>query len=599
MSHDTGVDVARLLGMSRPALDQLFRSSPAGGIPTGEAHGTVLLARGAGLSEAAAALARVAAWKGKVFDPGRGELLNRITPFGVAAVRAKVYRGPSRLDGKECTVLDYSRTSFVARRIRDEIREIAPGVYLGIVYWGRHKVLNFALSLRGSPGSPGTYGSPDPTASLAEAARAPHQVAVTIRAVVPEDRVAEVRRRLDEAGRKGSAGEVVPFSELVGVHFARLVLVPAGTDLAGEPVPASIVYMSEVDAPLDAHLADLVRKAGSGVGEVFGHCEGYPVAGAPDAARVAWLRDHCVPSAAFYVNTVGRGLRQILQEARLREAIETFLDQRAAGPSGSELPQDPATVRAEIQRFVTGRPDLAWAGSPAARPGLRWRVRQAAHRVAVPLAGLALLPVAVFALPVWAVLLRWHERRDAPNRERPDPEHVARLAACEDFAAQNPFTAVGFVKSGRFRRMTLTGVLFVVDYGVRHLFNRGSLAGVKTIHFARWLFIDDKRRVVFVSNYDGSLESYMDDFVDKVAWGLNAVFSNGHGYPRTRWLVRDGAEDEQAFKFFLRCHQVPTEVWYSAYDTLTTHHIDTNARIRAGLFGDLGPAETQAWLALF
>src|SRR5688572_18840002 len=105
MSHDTGVDVAQLLGMSRPALDQLFRSSPAGGIPTGEGRGTVLLARGARLSKATARLARIAAWKGKVFDPGRGELLNRVTPFGVAAVRAEVYRGPSRFDGEECTVL--------------------------------------------------------------------------------------------------------------------------------------------------------------------------------------------------------------------------------------------------------------------------------------------------------------------------------------------------------------------------------------------------------------------------------------------------------------------------------------------------------------
>ncbi|CAM5662633.1 hypothetical protein SCANM63S_04368 [Streptomyces canarius] len=138
-----------------------------------------------------------------------------------------------------------------------------------------------------------------------------------------------------------------------------------------------------------------------------------------------------------------------------------------------------------------------------------------------------------------------------------------------------------------------------MDYGVRHVFDRGNLAGVKTIHFARWLFVDGKRRVIFASNYDGSLESYMDDFIDKVAWGLNAVFSNGRGYPRVRWLVLDGAGDEQAFKNYLRCHQVPTQVWYSAYDTSTAHDLDTNARIRAGLFGDLGPAETEAWLALF
>ena len=103
----------------------------------------------------------------------------------------------------------------------------------------------------------------------------------------------------------------------------------------------------------------------------------------------------------------------------------------------------------------------------------------------------------------------------------------------------------------------------------RHVFNRGNLAGVKTIHFARWIFLDDKRRVIFASNYDGSLESYMDDFIDKIAWGLNIVFSNGFGYPRTNWLIIDGARDELAFKDYLRLHQVPTRVWYSAYGRLS------------------------------
>jgi hypothetical protein len=150
MSHDTGVSVEQLLAMSPPALDQLFRVSPAGEIPGGEGRGTVLLARGARVSKAAARLARLLAWKGKVFDTERGELRNRVTPFGVRAVRAKVYRGASWFDDKECTVLDYARTSVLAHWIRDEIREIAPGVYLGIAYWGRYKVLNFALSFPGS-----------------------------------------------------------------------------------------------------------------------------------------------------------------------------------------------------------------------------------------------------------------------------------------------------------------------------------------------------------------------------------------------------------------------------------------------------------------
>jgi hypothetical protein len=119
---------------------------------------------------------------------------------------------------------------------------------------------------------------------------------------------------------------------------------------------------------------------------------------------------------------------------------------------------------------------------------------------------------------------------------------------------------------------------------------------VKTIHFARWVFIDDKRRMFFASNYDGSLESYMDDFVDKVAWGLNLVFSNGVGYPKTRWLAFGGAKDELAFKDYLRVHQVPTHVWYSAYGRLTALNIQQNERIRAGLHRDLSGDDERAWV---
>jgi len=162
---------------------------------------------------------------------------------------------------------------------------------------------------------------------------------------------------------------------------------------------------------------------------------------------------------------------------------------------------------------------------------------------------------------------------------------------------QNQFSAVGFLKPGKLRRLTAGTALRLVDYGARNVFNRGQLTGVKTIHFARWVYLDDHRRLIFASNYDGSLESYMDDFIDKVAWGLNAVFSNGVGYPRTIGLVFGGAHREQEFKDYLRRHQLPIQVWYSAYPQLTAVNIENNARVRAGLYGEMSRAETESWLA--
>jgi hypothetical protein len=113
------------------------------------------------------------------------------------------------------------------------------------------------------------------------------------------------------------------------------------------------------------------------------------------------------------------------------------------------------------------------------------------------------------------------------------------------------------------------------------------------------VFLDDKQRLLFASNYDGSLESYMDDFINKVGWGLNLVFSNGVGYPRTDWLVFGGAKDEQKFKRFLRRHELATDVWYNARPGLTAVDLARNTRIREGLERPrLTDAEIRQWLQL-
>jgi len=138
-------DVNKLLTMSQEELDALFTASPAGEIPDGEAEGTAIVAPGTTYSDNIARFISNFAWQGKVFDAKKGVLRNKILPFGLNAIIAKVYKGESWLDGKECIVLDYSDTSLLAHWIRDEIREIGPGTYLGKVYWGRQRLIDFAL----------------------------------------------------------------------------------------------------------------------------------------------------------------------------------------------------------------------------------------------------------------------------------------------------------------------------------------------------------------------------------------------------------------------------------------------------------------------
>ena len=138
-------DVAQLLSMSQAQLDDLFRSSPAGDIPNGTANGTAIIAPGTLYSQPIAQMINVFGWQGKVFNAEKGLLKNRVSAFGIEAIIAKVYKGPSWMDGKECVVLDYSETSLLAHWIRDEIRQIGPGFYLGKVYWNKDRLIDFCL----------------------------------------------------------------------------------------------------------------------------------------------------------------------------------------------------------------------------------------------------------------------------------------------------------------------------------------------------------------------------------------------------------------------------------------------------------------------
>ncbi|WP_428354418.1 hypothetical protein [Methyloprofundus sp.] len=144
--HDT---VKSWLSKSREELDEIYNNAEAGNIPTGDTRGTAILA-GSIYSKALALFARLFAWQGKVFDlfaaDGKaGVLVNKVTPFSLTFIIAKVYYDKSWMDDKNTIIIDYSKTSFFAKVIRDEIREIEPGIYLGKVWWKNTRVLDFAL----------------------------------------------------------------------------------------------------------------------------------------------------------------------------------------------------------------------------------------------------------------------------------------------------------------------------------------------------------------------------------------------------------------------------------------------------------------------
>jgi hypothetical protein len=408
-----------------------------------------------------------------------------------------------------------------------------------------------------------------------------HQSALTIWARVVPGRAEALERLLE-------AGPPIPFERLAAVHFARLLLVDDG---GAAPV---LLFTLDVDGPAEAHLDELADVAADGLDRVLCHCDGYPEPGSRDrAARLAYLRSHLTGVAVFYAHFVGRTLAQVTGEARLREAIERFLD---AAPALRR--RGPLEVREAIRGHVAGDPSLAWALRAPEPPELGFRVREALHMVLVPALLVVLLPLLVPAALVWLAWLRRHELGDAPPDLQLDPDRLRRLREREDAGPQNQISTLAEIKPGAFWHLTAWVFLGVARYSARHVFNRSSLAGLRTVHFARFMRFGRPWRVLFTSYYDGSLESYMNDFIDKVAWVLNGVFGSQSGYPRTSWLFGAGARNESGFKTFLRGRQIPTQAWYSAYPDLTAANVDDNARLRAGLRGTMSAEGAEAWLQL-
>jgi hypothetical protein len=430
------------------------------------------------------------------------------------------------------------------------------------------------------------------------------QANLFVAAPLKMDREAELRSLLASMnlvpGLVDPQNPIVPFGQFDRLHFARFVLLRDQTlddihtayGLPRRDYPLMLAFIADFDGNADDFRAELAHRATDGLQRILSCCEGFTRGS--DLPR--WMKDREQPPATAYVNWVGRTVRHIREDNALRLALEAHLQSNARLFAGKSARQ----FQELLKHFVASETAAGRIKLTEEEPTpFGWQLRRLVNLLGVPLILLALSPLLLLYLALFAYQLRRREKSDMEIAPRPSPNHEVALAQLEDFDVTNQFSAMGSIKPGLFRRWTLTFLLWVVSYTARHIYVRGHLARVPTIHFARWVFLNNKQRLLFASNYDGSLDSYMDDFINKVGWGLNLVFSNGIGYPTTKWLVLGGSKDEQKFKCFLRRHELPTEVWYKAYPGLSAFDLKRNSLIRDGIDrADLTDAELAQWVAL-
>jgi hypothetical protein len=401
-------------------------------------------------------------------------------------------------------------------------------------------------------------------------------------------------------GHVDPENKMMPFGRFDRLHMARFVIIEAKTvdeikafGVTPRPWQPTLAFLGDCDGDRDSFLAELVAHAEPGLKKIFSFCVGFPDANSE--GLLAWMKAHNVEPKANYINWLGRTVKQVHEEAALHRCLSTYLQQIAdeVGRENTRTLRQKLLSHVEMEKHA-GRLTL----TPPKPTAIRWRIRNLLHLIGIPLILLLLSPVLLLIAPFFFIRLRMLECSDPELFIRPEPEHIQMLTAQEDWDVSNQYSVFGDVKPGIFRRLTFKFILLLTDYAARHIYNHGFLARIRSIHFARWVFLDNGRRAFFASNYDGSHESYMDDFINKAGWGLNLTFSCAVGYPTTRWFIKEGAAREQQFKYTQRRHQIPTEVWYKAYPDLTATDLARNSRIRKGVeIRQASDAEIREWLS--
>jgi hypothetical protein len=405
-----------------------------------------------------------------------------------------------------------------------------------------------------------------------------------------ETRLRDVLRPIgdDIRGRtlKDAAGRPhIDFNRSSRIHFARFAILD---DLDRGPDRKRLLYSSNYDGDLDSHVDDLIAIT-SDMDAIWGCCEGY----ASRAQFGAFVRAHTCEPDAFYIAFRDETVEDIQQSIALRRQVRSLLDTPSAGRLATILPilsrREPAWVRVVRHATRTAGRSLGAAiartiqALPLGVDLLRAIVRCGFKNV---YAGTLRLIASLDRYVVFRGVNRLTRNRLPPQKsvyssvaldnssvpaptvpgdEIPSAQDDLSPTFREDVVTQNQLTLITVVRDGQADRVR--AVMAAIDSYAKRLAAPGSLIGISTIHFVRWLVIDDGRRLMMISDYDGSWESYIDEFAELILSGLDAIWETSYGYPP------DGARDLPAFKRFLRSHQVPSEVFYSAYPEETVLNI--------------------------
>jgi hypothetical protein len=390
--------------------------------------------------------------------------------------------------------------------------------------------------------------------------------------VLPE-RLESLIQVLNNVGDNPSENSYISLSRVKCLHFA------SWTILADDPnYPPLLVFEANYDGELASFLNELLLYGRPALDQIYSLCKDCPRSGTADETafkQYLTAADH--RPASFYVGLPDQTVASILNAVEVRRAATSIVD--AARSRGTLQGLSPEDVWNLVHQYLQndGSPPLLASPVTLEQEELiqsRNTILGFVFGIPILFCFSSLLIADLLAIRALEIGEGYEEQCTVPRDHR---------TFDETNHPQNHMVTLVDVKPGLVRLLTLKSVLWFFKFAGAALERSGTILGISTIHFVRWVLIDDEQRLLFLANYDGRWAAYLGDFIDCASSVLTAIWSNTKDFPPSKWLFLQGARQANEFKQWTRDHNLKSLVWYSAYPDSTVRSLRKDIAIRDGL----------------
>ncbi len=437
----------------------------------------------------------------------------------------------------------------------------------------------------------------------------------TVAATIKEGKINDLKKVLKSLNNSTDSS-LSYFKDSETTLFASGVILPA-QDYHGEMLPATFVLATSYFGPFSNHLKDLIKTSKKGLCDIFRNCVDFPEGDLiKDDVVGYYLKSH-KHSSAFNSRYNCITKKDVQNEKELRNEIEDYIDK---AQHLITLEQFTAVqIKILIQRHIKVNEDkYEWVYESTKKSFIEFL---AINRITITyfIIAFLLIVIAFFANPfknnclleiiattlttlvtvvillviLLLIILKYISSKKNLTAPRPEDSYVRKITATQLHPILNEMTAAAPLKAGNLRRHFYAMVLWLIKFVDK--------LNVPTVSTIRWVVVNNKKRLVFFSNYSNTTDFYVRDFLNdkKTSNGINFIFTNGMGFPDAKLLFKRGiTDDPEGYMNAIHADQFVTDLWYAHEPNITVDIINKNRKIREGLFKSMNEDDAKEWLKL-